>query len=141
MAFQAGKAGYIGIDNTGGTLKDLSTFCTNVEGFPGTVASLETTAYGKNSKTYIPGLRDSKITCTFIWDPTATTGPDSVLASRITTPVVATVTHGPMGSTTSNVKYSVEAVLEEWKVSTPVGGLVTGVATFQGSDDVSVGVF
>lgn len=141
MAFQAGKAGYVNVDTAAGTAKDLSAYCTNVEGFPGSVAALDTTTYGKNSKTVIPGLRDCTVTMTFLWDPTATSGPDAVLSGRITTPAVQTIVHGPMGNTTGNISYTAEALLTDWKVGTPAGGLVTGTATFQCSGDVAVSVF
>lgn len=136
MAFQAGKSGSVSVNGT-----VLSTFCTNCDGFPGVVAVLDTTCYGKNRKTYIPGLGDGTVTMTFDWDPTAATGPDAVISALITTPALVTIIHGPMGSTVGNVKYSVSAICTDWKVSTPVAGLITGTATFQMSDTVTVTVF
>lgn len=136
MAFIAGKSGYIMVNAV-----NLSTFATNVDGFPGSVDTLDTTTYGKSRKTYIPGLGDGSISVTFNWDPTASTGPDAVLSALIVTPALVTVIHGPQGSTTGQAKYSVSAILKEWKVSTPVAGLVTGTASFQMSDTITVTVF
>lgn len=136
MAFVAGKSGHVAVSGT-----TLSTFCTNVDGFPGKVDTLDTTTYGKNRKTYIPGLGDGNISMSFNWDPTAVTGPDAVLSALIVTPALVTVVHGPQGNTTGQVKYSVSAILTDWKVSTPVAGLVTGSATFQMSDTITISTF
>lgn len=131
MAFRAGKAGSININSV-----DLSTFCTNVDGLPGTIDVLDTTAYGKNAKTFIPGLRDSKITCTFVWDSGAST-PDATLSALMTTPAVVTLVHKPSTAATV-VTYTVSVILTEWKVSVPVAGLITGTASFQGTDVVVI---
>ena len=131
MAFRAGKNGFISINAV-----DLSAFCTNVDGLPGSTDTLETTTYGKNAKTFIPGLRDSSITCTFVWDSGAST-PDAILSALLTTPAVVTLIHKP-STVATVVTYTVSVILKEWKVSVPVGGLVTGVASFQGSDVVVI---
>lgn len=131
MAFRAGKAGFISVNAV-----DLSTFCTNVDGLPGSVDTLDTTTYGKNAKTFIPGLRDSKITATFVWDSGASS-PDATLSALMTTPALVTLIHKP-STVATVVTYTVTVILTEWKVTVPVGGLITGTASFQGSDVVVI---
>lgn len=131
MAFRAGKAGFLSVNGV-----DLSTFCTNVEGLPGSVDALETTAYGKNAKTFIPGLRDASVSTTFVWDSGASS-PDATLSALHTTPAVVTLIHKP-STVATVITYTVSVICTEWKVSTPVGGLITGTATFQCSDVVVI---
>ena|SRR6266702_6822143 len=131
MALRAGKAGSITINSV-----DLSTFCTNIDGLPGSTEILDTTTYGKNARTFIPGLRNSQVTATFVWDSGAST-PDATLSALMTTPAVVTLVHKP-STVATVVTYTLSVILTEWKVSVPVGGLITGVATFQGTDVVVI---
>ena len=71
MAFTHGKDSVFKLDNSGGSLTDISTYVNNVD-FPETADVSETTTLGADNKTYIAGLKDATISLSGLWDATAT---------------------------------------------------------------------
>ncbi len=148
MAFQHGKAGAVLVRDTGNTWRDLSAFLNDAQ-TPFKVDTAESTTFQKSAKTYLVGLRDGTVSLKGYWDPTATTGPDVVLAALVGAPpttglyggatsgVAGTVSamgqlqYGPQGETTGNVRYCMDVILTEYTTDTPVSGIVTFTATFQ----------
>ncbi|HVW34046.1 MAG TPA: hypothetical protein VHL53_16035 [Acidimicrobiia bacterium] len=140
MAFVHGKGSYFAADNGSGTLKDLSAFTTNVDGFPGTTQAEKTTTYGQSAETYIAGLKDAQIKVSGQYDSTATSGPDDVLSSRVGA-APQTITYGPEGNSSGKVSYTAEAIMTEYSINDPVGGVITWSATFQVTGGVTRGTF
>ncbi len=70
MAFTHGKDSVFKLDNSGGSLTDISTYVNNVD-FPETADVSETTTLGADNKTYIAGLKDATISLAGLWDATA----------------------------------------------------------------------
>ena len=60
MAFTHGKDSVFKLDNSSGSLTDISTYVNNVD-FPETADVSETTTFGADNKTYIAGLKDATI--------------------------------------------------------------------------------
>ena len=116
--FVHGKSTDFELDDTGGTSRSLSNVLTSVD-FPEIIETAETTAFGSTSKSYIVGLRDATISVSGLWDATV----DGYLIG--TEPATRTFIFGPAGSTSSNVKYTGEAILTNYSVSSPVGDVVT----------------
>ncbi len=133
--FVHGKSTNFQIDDTGGTIRDISNVCTNVD-FPETIETAETTAFGATSKSYIVGLRDATISCSGSWDATV----DGYFQGGAE-PASRSFVFGPAGSTSGNVKYSGEAILTSYSVSNPVGDVATFTADFQVTGDVTRGTF
>lgn len=139
MAFVHGKGAAIRIKDSGGTVRDLSTYVDEVS-LPFRVDTAETTTYGKNSKTYIVGLRDSTLSMRGKFDSTATSGPDVVLSGLLGNPPSASGTqfqYGPEGSATGKVRYHGDCILTSYEVSAPVGDVVSFSAEFQITGDVT----
>ena len=130
MAFVHGKSGYVNLDDTGGTARDITAYCDSVD-FPETIETAETTAFGATSKSYIVGLRDSTISISGKWDATL----DGYMIG--TEPASRTWIFGPAGSTGGNVKYTGEAILTNYSVSTSVGDVVTFSADLQVTGNVT----
>ena len=116
--FAHGKSTNFSLDDTGGTSRDLSNVLVSVD-FPEIIETAETTAFGATSKSYIVGLRDATISVSGLWDATV----DGYIIG--TEPATRTFIFGPAGSTSSNVKYTGEAILTNYSVSSPVGDVVT----------------
>ncbi len=116
--FAHGKSTNFSLDDTGGTSRDLSNVLVSVD-FPEIIETAETTAFGATSKSYIVGLRDATISVSGLWDATV----DGYIIG--TEPATRTFIFGPAGSTSGYVKYTGEAILTNYSVSSPVGDVVT----------------
>ncbi len=132
--FVHGKSTNFQIDDTGGSLRNISNTLTNVD-FPETIETAETTAFGATSKAYIVGLRDATASISGIWDATV----DGYFIG--TEPASRSFVYGPAGNTSGNVKYSGECILTNYSLSGPVGDVVTYSADFQVTGDVTRGTY
>ena len=134
MAFVHGKTAEFQIDNSGGSLTDISAYCDNVD-FPLTADTAEVTTFGDASKEYIGGLKDATISISGSWDATA----DGILAGIIG--LAGSFEYGPAGSTGGNIKYTGEAICTSYNVTAPVGDKVSFSAEFQVTGDVTRGTY
>ena len=114
MAFVHGKDSVFKLDNSGGSLTDISTYINSVD-FPETADVAETTTLGDGSKTYIVGLKDSTLSVAGLWDAT------------------------PEGTSSGKIKYTGEAILTSYAQNSPVGDVVSYSADFQVSGAVTRG--
>jgi hypothetical protein len=137
MAFNHSKLTVFKIDNAGGTLQDISTYCNMVD-FPQELDEVETTTFGATSRTYVPGFADLKIKVGGNWDPTLDTTLAGVYSAfRAGTLTSVSIEYGPAGSTAGYVKKTAEAVMlsygqkndikgvTEWDMELHVTGAVT----------------
>lgn len=131
MAFVHGKAGYFQLDNSAGTLVDLSTY-TNDVGFPREVSADETTTFGASDKSYIVGLGDQKLSLSGVFDPTLDAHMAGVIAAhKEGTLATASIVYGPQGSTSTNIKYTAESIVTSYEVSQKVDGVIEWKAELQ----------
>lgn len=130
MAFGHGKAGVFKLDNSAGTLTDISAYCDNVD-YPESVDEGETTVFGASAKSYLPGLRDATISLSGKFDATLDALMSGVLGVQGGSLASVSYEYGPIGSTTPNPKYTGECFISDYKINTPVGGVVTWSATLQ----------
>lgn len=125
MAFEHGKSTVFKIDNSGGTLTDISAYCNNVD-FPREVDAPETTTFGNDDRTYIVGLRTATLSVSGFWDATV----DGILAGIVGSGIVS-FQYGPQGSTAGEVQYEGECILTSYGQGSPVDGVATFTADFQ----------
>ena len=133
MAFVHGKSGVFKLDNSGGALQDLSTYCDSIN-MPRMVETGETTTFGVtgSAKTYVVGLNDATLSVGGKWDATLDAHMENLRAAQAAgTNVSATFEVGPEGSTTGKIKYTGECLLTSYEVDTPVGDVDTWTASFQ----------
>ncbi|MHA2046603.1 MAG: phage tail tube protein [Candidatus Thorarchaeota archaeon] len=135
MAFQHGKNTVFKVDNSGGTLTDISAYCNNVD-FPREVDTPEVTTFGNDDRKYIVGLRGATISVTGFWDATL----DGVIGQIVGTGEVS-FEYGPAGSTGGNIKYTGECILTNYTQTGPVDGAVSFSADFQITDAVVRGTY
>lgn len=126
MAFVHGKNSVTKVDSSGGSLVDLSSYLTSVS-FPMSVDSSETTTFGASAKTYIPGLSDATVSMEGNFDTTA----DAHFAGIKGQSATVTIEYNPAGTTSGLPKYTAEAILTSYEVSSGVGDVITFSAEFQ----------
>ena len=126
MAFGHGKSAVFKLDDSGGTLRDLSSYI-NEASMPRDIETAETTAFGSSAKSYITGLTDATISISGMFDSVA----DGYLAGVVGQAATLSFEYGPLGSTVSMIKYTGEAILTSYELSSPVGDVVTFSADLQ----------
>lgn len=132
MAFVHGKDSVFKLDNSGGSLTDISTYVNSVD-FPETVDVAETTTLGDGSKSYIVGLKDATLSISGLWDSTL----DGILGAVVGQSATLSFEYSPEGTTGGNVKYTGECILTSYSQSSPVGDVVGFSADMQVSGDVT----
>ena len=134
--FRHGKSTVFKVDNSGGTITDISTTLTDVS-FPRTVDTAETSAFGDSAKTYIVGLSDATISISGNFDATV----DAHLAGILGQAASVSFEYGPEGSTSTYVKYTGECLLTSYEKSGAIGDVVTYSAEFQVTGAVTRGTY
>ena len=135
MAFVHGKNSVFKLDNSGGSLTDISTYVNNVD-FPETADVAETSTLGSSNKSFVVGLKDATISVSCLWDSTV----DGYIMGG-TEPSTRTFIFGPAGSTSGYVKYTGECILTNYSVSNPVGDVVTYSLDLQCTGGVTRGTY
>jgi predicted secreted protein len=136
MAFTHGKDSVFKLDNASGSLTDISSFVNNVD-FPESADVSETTTLGSagNSKTYIAGLKDATISLAGLWDATA----DAIFGAVVGQSATLSYEYSPEGTASGKIKYTGEAILTSYAISSPVGDAVGYSADLQVSGAVTRG--
>jgi len=134
MAFVHGKDSVFKLDNSSGTLTDISSYVNNVD-FPETADVAETTTLGADNKTYIAGLKDATISLGGVWDATA----DAILGAVIGQSSTLSFEYSPEGTASGKIKYEGESILTNYAISSPVGDVVAFSADLQVTGAVTRG--
>lgn len=132
MAFVHGKDSVFKLDNSSGTLTDISTYVNSVD-FPETADVAETTTLGDGSKSYIVGLKDATLSISGLWDSTL----DGILGAVVGQSATLSFEYSPEGTGSGAVKYTGECILTSYSQSSPVGDVVGFSADMQVSGDVT----
>jgi hypothetical protein len=127
MAFKHGKNTVVKVG-----ADDLSEF-TNSTAFNRSGDALDVTTYGKNSKVFIGGLKDCKITIEGNYD-SGVGGPSAIIEPLLATET--TFTFQPEGTGTGKPQKVVDVVVTAFNVSSPVADQIKWTCEMQGSDDV-----
>lgn len=141
MSRSHGKNAHFAIDDSSGTLRNISADVDNTTGLPGARALSEVTSYTDTGERFIPGLEGSTFTVSGQFSSTATTGSVTVLNSLRTYASTATFNFGPEGSGTGAIKYSGECWMESFVTAAAVKDKVPFTATFRMDNGLTVGVF
>jgi hypothetical protein len=138
MAFRHGKNASFKLDNSGGTLTDISTYCDEVS-LPRSIETAETTTFGVagGAKTYVTGLNDSTVSFGGTWDSTL----DAHLAAVLGQEASLSFEYGPEGTASTRVKFTGEGIMTSYEVGSPVGDVVTFSAELQVTGAVTRSTF
>ena len=134
--FRHCKSTVFKVDNSGGSLTDISNTLTDVS-FPRSVDTAETSAFGDSAKTYIVGLSDATVSVSGNYDATV----DAHLAGVLGQAATLSFEYGPEGSTSTFVKYTGECILTSYEKSGAIGYVVTYSAEFQVTGAVTRDVY
>ena len=133
--FVHGKSVDFALDDTGGTSRNISDTLNSVD-FPEVTETADTTAFGSSSRSFIVGLESATISISGLWDATV----DGYMKGG-TEPASRSFIYGHAGSTSGNVKYTGEAIMTNYSISSPVGDVVTYSADLQVTGAVTRGTY
>jgi len=134
--FRHGKSTTFKIDDSGGTLRDISNTLTDVS-FPRSIDTAESSSFGDSAKQYVVGLSDSTISISGNFDATT----DGFLAGVVGVASTLSYEYGPEGSTAGFRKFTGECILTSYEVSGAIGDVVTYSAEFQVTGAVTLGTY
>ena len=134
--FRHGKSTVFKVDNSGGSLTDISNTLTDVS-FPQSVDTAETSTFGSSAKSYVVGLTDSTLSISGNFDATV----DAHLAAVLGQAASLSFEYGPEGSTAGFVKYTGEALLTSYEKSGAIGDVVSYSAEFQVTGAITRGTY
>ena len=134
MAFVHGKSSVFKLDNASGSLTDISSYVNNVD-FPETADVAETSVLGASAKSYIVGLKDSSISLSGLFDATL----DAIAGAVVGQSATLSFEYSPEGTASGKVKYTGEAIMTNYSLSSPVGDVVAWSADLQVSGAVTRG--
>lgn len=130
MSFVHGKSGSFWLDNSGGTLTDISSYVKDVE-LSIDIDTVETTTIQNDSKTYIPGTEGSTLSVTLLWNTTIDAHIWGIKSS------IVTFAYGPAGSASGSIKYTGECMLTNFTIPTDVGSETQLTISLQCTDDIT----
>lgn len=141
MAFKAGTVSWFGLDNASGAVQNLQPYIDTTSA-PQSTEMLEVTAFGTQSKAFIPGLNDGdEIGISGAYDVTIWTHLTGLKAAQSAGTASHSFLWGPGGSVTGQAKASGECLLSKLEVSSGVGGRVEWSASLQVTGAVTNTVF
>lgn len=130
MAFRHGRFAEITVSGTA-----LSLYCDTAD-LNIDVDTSDTTTFTKSWKTAIAGLAGATLELKGSWDPTASTGPSAKLTGLIQAAPFAVVVE-PGGNLTGQQRRSFNAILQNYKESSPVADKVTFSSTLLVTDAIT----
>lgn len=138
MAAKRGLNADIQIDDSGGTLRDISRSVKNVN-FSRDIETIDATTFQPpgGDKEFIVSFKDNKFDIEGNADATVTGYLNGIAGQEAT----VSFQYGPEGPTSGNRKYTGECLMTSFKEGTPVGGLNTFTASFQITGQVTVGAY
>ena len=139
--FTHGKNAYFALHNTAASLVAISDTLNEIS-MPREIETAETTAFGNADKTYITGLADATISLSGMFDATV----DAMITGDIANLKSGSVSslsfeYGPSGSTASNPKFTGEALITSYEISSPVGDVITYSLELQVTGGVTATTF
>jgi len=134
--FRHGKAAVFKIDDSGGTLRNISDALNSIS-FPREAEVLETTSFGSSDRTYIVGFKNGTISIEGSFDATY----DGYLAGALGQDATLSFEYGPEGSTSTYTKYTGECILTSYESTAGIGDVVSISAEFQITGAVTRGTY
>jgi predicted secreted protein len=104
---------------------NLSTTLNEIS-LPREIETAETTAFGDQDKTYIVGLSDATVSLSGMFDATTNTAINTIISNLKSGSIAsASFTYGPTGSASAAPKFTGEALVTSYEISSPVGDVIT----------------
>lgn len=123
--FKHGKNTYFALDGVSGSVVNISDTL-NEASMPRAIETADTTAFGQNDKTYITGLGDATISLSGMFDATVDAMIHGDIANLKSGSVASlSFEYGPSGSAGGSPKFTGEALITSYEISSPVADVVT----------------
>jgi hypothetical protein len=134
MAFVHGKSAYFSLGSAGSetVLVDVSSYANELS-LPQSIETGETTTFGKDSKTYVVGLKDSTVSMAGFHDLTI----DAHLFGALGNATPLNFLYSPEGNETGDVKYTGACFITSYEIGSPIGDVVSYSAELQVTGDVT----
>lgn len=120
MATAHGKSAELKLDDTGGTLRDLTSSITDVD-FPREADLVDTSTLGDDDREYVKGLRGATVSANGFHDATI----DGYLEGLLAYETATDFEYYPQGNSSGNVKLSGTLFVNSYSTSTGIGGAGT----------------
>lgn len=136
--FFHGRNTFFTIQDSANTVHNLSPVLKQV-GFPVTLDTPDTTAFGSTVKTYVVGIKDAKFSCSGMYDA----GADAVLQGIFGFSTPRAFQYGPQGPNAASggsnafIRYSGVALLTNYSVTGAVGDMIGFTCDFQVSGSIT----
>lgn len=132
-----GKDSYFALDNTAGSMTDISAYC-DASDLAQEIEMADVTALGDEGHKNIPGLENSTANVSGHWDSTQADIIGSTTQRKAGT---RTFEYGPAGSGSGAIKYTGEVWISSYSDSSPVGDKVSWSATLMVDGTVTKSTF
>lgn len=131
MAFLHGRKSKFSVDNAAGSLVNLSDFIDDIQ-FSQSIETAEVTTMGQTSKQYITGMTGATISIKGNFDANGSSTVDPVLSGILGQDATVSFEYQPSNASPSstNPKFTGEAILTSYEVSSAVGDAVKFSAEF-----------
>lgn len=126
MAKAHGKNAYLEVDDIGGTSRNITSYCDEIDFNVFEVDTAEVSVFGSAPKSYIAGQQSGTLAVNGPFDPTV----DLYVQNLVGSPEGDYI-HGPAGNTTAIVKYTGKMICTSYNLSGDLGGAVRYSAAFQ----------
>ena len=137
MAFIDGTGSRFRIADTSGTLRDLSSYITEVRGLPGGRALNDVTALGDSGARFKPAGEQVAFTLRGIFDDTPVVGADAVMGALRYHNSATPFEYAPSGFADSKALYTGECWIKSYELLSHAGEPVSWQATLQVEGAVS----
>ena len=112
-------------DASPGTLRDISPYIVSIEGLPGPREFGDVSVLGDTGHKWQPTLENVVIALELVWSDDALVGSDTVLGPLREHTAPVAFDYGPEGKVNGDIKYSGTAWVEDFRILTRVGTMVT----------------
>ena len=131
MAFIDGRDSRFRIADTGGVVRDLSAYITEVRGLPGGRALNDVTALGDSGARFKPGTEQAAFILRGLFDDTPDVGADAVLGALRYHNSATRFEYAPSGFAAGKVSYTGECWVKSYELLSHAGEPVSWQATLQ----------
>ena len=125
MAFIDGRGSRFRIADTGGTMRDLSAYITEVSGLPGERTLNDVAALGDSGARFKPGAESVAFTLRGIFDDAATLGADAVLGALRYHNAPVNFEYAPAGLAAGSVRYAGKCWVAAYEIRSKGGELAS----------------
>ena len=141
MARAHAKSAVFKIDDSGGTLRDISAAVASVRGLPGAASLEEAPAFDDSGLRFVRGPESIVFTVSGAWDDAATTGAATVLHGIRASTTTVSFEYGPAGDAAGAVRYRGEAWCERFEVESTLPREARFAAAFRVDGAVTIDTF